>query len=120
MRKPTAACLAIIAVTAAMQHDAMAVDGVRLLRQPRTFPIVISNPGSYRLGGNLTVSTPDTTAIDAEASDVTIDLNDFTIAGPVTCTGTPPSLGTCNPLWQPPTPAQASRLTMAPCWSATA
>jgi len=103
-----------------MQHDAMAVDGVRLLRQPRTFPIVISNPGSYRLGGNLTVSTPDTTAIDAEASDVTIDLNDFTIAGPVTCTGTPPSLGTCNPLWQPPTPAQASRLTMAPCWSATA
>jgi hypothetical protein len=51
------------------------------------FPITIDRPGSYRLTGNLTVPTA-THGIVVTASDVTIDLNGFTIAGPITCTTT--------------------------------
>ena len=29
-------------------HEARATDGVKLLKQPATFPIVVSAPGSYR------------------------------------------------------------------------
>lgn len=77
-----------------------AVDGVILIDQNRAmagnvtpgdapgFPITISVRGSYRLSGNLTVPDVDTTAIDitSAAGSVTIDLNGFSIVGPVTCT----------------------------------
>jgi len=79
---------------------AFAVDGVILIDQNRAmagsvtpgdspgFPVTISTRGSYRLSGNLTVSDVDTTAIDvlSSAGSVTIDLNGFSIVGPVTCT----------------------------------
>jgi hypothetical protein len=65
------------------------VDGVKLLKQPSTFPIVISQPGSYRLKKNITVPDADTTAIQIIASNVTLDLNGFGIFGPVVCTGSP-------------------------------
>jgi hypothetical protein len=44
--------------------------------------------GSYRLSGNLTVPDVNTTAIDitSAAGSVTVDLNGFSIVGPVTCT----------------------------------
>ncbi len=71
-------------------------DGVTLLKQPRTFPIVISAPGSYRLKMNLTVLDANTTAIKVTASDVTIDLNGFAIHGPTVCSGGPPVAG-CTP-----------------------
>lgn len=57
------------------------------------FPVEIQDPGSYRLTGNLDVSgttNPEfTTAITITAEAVTLDLNGFSILGPVSCTGTP-------------------------------
>jgi len=49
------------------------------------FPVTISQPGSYLLTSNLTVTSENTTAIAVEASDVTIDLNGFAILGATTC-----------------------------------
>jgi hypothetical protein len=64
-----------------------AVDGVIEINQAKVlaaggYPYVISNPGSYRLTGNLTVSGINPDAIDVNASHVTIDLNGFSIIGP--------------------------------------
>ena len=50
------------------------------------FPVTISQPGSYKLSGNLTVPDANTTAIDITASFVTLDLNGFAISGPASCT----------------------------------
>ena len=66
-------------------------DAVTMLTQPTAFPIVISQPGSYRLGSNLVVPDANTTAIKVESRDVTIDLNGFAILGPTVCTGIPVS-----------------------------
>ena len=46
-----------------------------------TFPIVISQPGSYFLTGNLTVTTGNPSAIQIAASDVSIDLDGFALSG---------------------------------------
>jgi hypothetical protein len=51
------------------------------------FPFVISASGSYVLTSDLTVSDPDTDAIQIGVDDVSLDLNGFTIQGPVSCTG---------------------------------
>jgi hypothetical protein len=91
-----AVVLSVLAVTAV---PAFAVDGVILIDQNRAmaggvtpgdsagFPVTISVSGSYRLSGNLTVPNVDTTAIDItnSANAVTIDLNGFSINGPVSC-----------------------------------
>ncbi len=75
-----------------------AVDGVTEINQVRAleggistadapgFPVTINQAGSYRLTGNLTPpnATENTTAISITADNVTIDLNGFVIAGPVT------------------------------------
>jgi hypothetical protein len=45
-------------------------------------PITITKAGSYVLGGNLKVTDPTIDAIRVAASNVTIDLNGFTIEGP--------------------------------------
>lgn len=50
------------------------------------FPVTISQSGSYRLAGNLTVPDLNTTAIQITADFVTLDLNGFSIVGPVVCT----------------------------------
>ena len=76
--------------------SAFAVDGVVLLNQSTAtaglggcdtpgFPITICNPGSYKLSGNLTVADANTTAIVIASDDVTIDLNGFSIRGPLSC-----------------------------------
>ena len=44
------------------------------------FPVTISQPGSYRLASNLLVPA-GTNGIEISASNVTLDLNGFTIAG---------------------------------------
>ena len=79
------------------------VDGVIEINQARAeagdvtpgdipgFPVTISEPGSYRLTGNLTVPDADTTAISITEADVTLDLNGFAILGPTTCSGSPTS-----------------------------
>jgi len=83
----------------AVAGNASAVDGVVLIDQNRVFagavtpgdtpgfPVTISQRGSYRLSSNLTVPDANTDAIVVSASDVTIDLNGFSILGPVICSG---------------------------------
>lgn len=48
------------------------------------YPITISQPGSYKLTSNLYVPA-GISGIVISAPNVTLDLNGFTIAGPVTC-----------------------------------
>jgi hypothetical protein len=53
------------------------------------FPVTIATAGTYVLTGPLTVSAANTNAILVTADDVSIDLNGFKVAGPVSCSGTP-------------------------------
>jgi hypothetical protein len=76
---------------------AFAVDGVVLINQSTVlaaggFPYKITQPGSYKLSGNLVVSAADTDGIFVNSSNVTLDLNGFTISGPVTCGGSGASI----------------------------
>ena len=48
------------------------------------FPITLSVTGSYKLTGNLVVPA-NTRGIEIQADGVTLDLNGFSISGPVTC-----------------------------------
>lgn len=50
------------------------------------FPVTLSIPGAYKLTGNLLVPA-STTGILIAANNVTLDLNGFSIIGPVVCTG---------------------------------
>jgi hypothetical protein len=71
---------------------AEAVDGVVLIDQSKAnagnvtpgdapgFPVTLSRAGSYRLSGNLVISSLGT-AIEITAEHVTLDLNGFTIQG---------------------------------------
>jgi len=80
---------------------AFAIDGVVLIDQNHAlagnitpgdapgFPVTISQSGSYRLAGNLTVPDLNTTAIQITADFVTLDLNGFSIIGPAVCTSNP-------------------------------
>jgi hypothetical protein len=89
----------VLAALLALTPPAHAVDGVKLINQAKAmaggatpgdapgFPVTISQPGSYRLSGNLTVPNADTTAIEITASHVTLDLNGFAILGPTDCSG---------------------------------
>lgn len=86
---------------AALCHCLSAVDGVTLIDQKIAmsgkvtrmdtagFPVTISEPGSYRLSGNLVVPDAATTAIEITSDDVTLDLNGFSIIGPNVCTPNP-------------------------------
>jgi hypothetical protein len=88
-------------VFAAATSSLYAVDGVVLIDQSHAlagnvttgdtpgFPITISQPGSYKLSSNLTVPDANTTAIQIKANNVTLDLNGFSILGPVVCTSSP-------------------------------
>src|ERR1700683_2564361 len=63
-----------------------AVDGQLLINQLTVmasggFPYVISQPGSYKLSGNLAVPS-GSTAIEIKSPNVTIDLNGFSITTP--------------------------------------
>jgi len=71
------------------------------------YPVTITNPGSYRLTGNLTTSNVDTTLISVSADSVTIDLNGFALIGPVTCSPPPPR-------FLPMIPSRHSRYLTAP------
>jgi hypothetical protein len=86
---------------AGLSSSLYAVDGVVLIDQNHAmagnvtpgdapgFPVTISQPGSYRLSGNLTVADTNTTAIMITANYVNLDLNGFTISGPLVCVGAP-------------------------------
>jgi hypothetical protein len=88
-----------------------AVDGVFEIKQARAkaggvtpgdmpfFPVTIDRSASYRLTSNLDVTdasarpegtaAENTSAIQVNADNVTIDLNGFTIKGPTVCSGDP-------------------------------
>jgi len=51
------------------------------------FPVILCAPGNYKLVGTITVPA-NLDAIDITADNVTLDLNGFSIIGPVTCTAT--------------------------------
>lgn len=52
------------------------------------FPVNLCAPGNYRVVGTIMVPA-NVDAIDISADNVTLDLNGFSIMGPVTCTATP-------------------------------
>jgi hypothetical protein len=75
-------------VLALVPFCAFAVDGQVLINQSTViaaggFPYRITQPGSYKLSGNLIVNTA-TDGIEIDSDDVTLDLNGFTIS----CTST--------------------------------
>lgn len=82
--------LGILLITASAAH---AVDGVIEINQAVVdssggFPFTIGARGSYRLTSNLTVPDANTTAINVTSTNVTIDLNGFSIVGPINSSGT--------------------------------
>lgn len=107
-RKKAAQWMTGLLLLSALAYPVYAVDGVILINQnaalagiPATddapgFPVTIEIPGSYRLSSNLIVPDRDTTAIQILTSNVTIDLNGFSITGPVECTGFP--VTSCGPI----------------------
>ncbi len=49
-------------------------------------PVTISQSGSFRLTSNLTTVNANTTLIEVTTNNVSIDLNGFSLLGPVACT----------------------------------
>jgi hypothetical protein len=100
--KPTLALSALLALAAGAQAQVINIDQAKALAGGVTpgdapgFPVTISQPGSYKLTGKLTVADPNLNAIHVTADNVTLDLNGFTIQGPVTCNGSLPSTLVCT------------------------
>jgi len=88
MRRKKLAAVFFAALTVlSFAASAGAVDGTIEINQAKVnaaggFPYTISNAGSYRLTGDLTVSSTSADAIDVKAGQVSIDLNGFSITGP--------------------------------------
>jgi len=61
------------------------------------FPVTIAQPGSYRLMSNLTVADANVSAIQITTDGVTLDLNGYTLQGPVVCTEGSPASINCAP-----------------------
>jgi hypothetical protein len=83
----------ILAMALFVPRPAGAVDGQVNINQATVmaaggFPYHITQPGSYKLAGNLIVPA-DKDAVEITADGVTLDLNGFSIIGPLTCTGQP-------------------------------
>lgn len=81
---------------------AFGIDGVVLINQSSVlagggFPYVISASGAYKLSGNLTVPNASTTAIMVTSSNVSLDMNGYSILGPTVCTGTSFAVTSCAP-----------------------
>ncbi|MEO8603522.1 MAG: right-handed parallel beta-helix repeat-containing protein [bacterium] len=95
-RSARLAALVLFMLSPSLAHG---VDGVIEINQARAlaggvtsgdtpgYPVTISQPGSYRLTGNLTLPNANLDGIQVAASAVTIDLNHFTIRGPNTWDG---------------------------------
>lgn len=83
---------AFVLTMLAIVQPAFGVDGVTEINQARAvaggvtpgdganFPVTLDRPGSYRLTGNLTVTSENATAIVITSGNVTVDLNGFAIA----------------------------------------
>src|SRR5262245_49658786 len=89
--------LAAMACAVLQAAPAAAVDGVIEINQVSAlaggitpgdgagFPVTLTQPGSYRLTGNLEIPTLGIGAIVVTAADVSIDLNGFAILGQNVC-----------------------------------
>ncbi len=88
--------LVAVALSLTCVTTAVAGSGPKKLKQPSSFPLVISQPGSYILVSNITVPDANTTAISITADNVTLDLGGFSIMGPTVCSGGPP-VTSCSP-----------------------
>lgn len=91
----------VLALALFVCSPAFAIDGQILINQAIVtaaggFPYKITQPGSYKLSGNLVVTAENTDAIDISTSNVTLDLNGFSITGPITCTGQGSGLSCSN------------------------
>lgn len=98
---PTLAAVAVAADGVLEINQTCAVETGCFAGDTAGFPVVITEPGSYRLTGNLdTRGLPNAinvTAIRVETNDASIDLNGSSLIGPVVCTGSPPdSTVTCS------------------------
>lgn len=108
--------LTLTLLTIGLASPALAVDGVIEINHARVlaggvtpsdtagYPATLDRSGSYRLTGNLSVPDANTTGIEIESDDVTVDLNGFAIIGSVVCSGEPvtscsPSFGTGNGIY---------------------
>lgn len=60
------------------------------------FPVTITQPGSYVLTSDLSLTMGDAIDVSANASPIDIDLNGHTIDGGATCTGDP-AVTSCTP-----------------------
>lgn len=101
--------IAAVALSIATAVGAHGGDGVIEINQAKAeagevtpgdaegFPVTISEPGSYRLTGNLAVPDANTTAIQVTATTVTLDLNGFSIIGPITCSRFAVPTNGCGP-----------------------
>ena len=101
--------VAIVALSLLLPSAIRAVDGVVLIDQNRAlaggitpgdtpgFPITISQSGTYRLTGNLTVPDANTNAFTLTAEFVTIDLNGYSIIGPTVCLPVGETVTSCSP-----------------------
>ncbi len=79
----------LFAAPGVLEIDQSCVAGGCLSSDAAGFPIEIANTGSYRLTSNIVVGDSATSAIVISGRDVELDLNGFTVSGPVTCSGTP-------------------------------
>jgi hypothetical protein len=107
MQTPKVFSFLILTMLFGLVGSSQAVDGVVLIDQAKAlaggvtpgdspgFPVRINQSGSYRLSGNLTVPDANTTGISISASNVTLDLNGFSILGPTVCDFNPTL--TCAP-----------------------
>ena len=102
--------LFVMALSNLLSTEALCGDGVIEINMARAkaggvtatdtpgFPVILDQPGSYRLTGNLDLrnepAARNAIAIRVDADDVTIDLNEFEIIGVVTCPDGPSS---CTP-----------------------
>lgn len=89
----TAVALSLVLLASAAS-GAQGIDGVVLIDQELAlagnvtpgdapgFPVWITQPGSYRLSGNLRLDVPNINLITVFADNVTLDLNGFTMEGP--------------------------------------
>jgi hypothetical protein len=88
-----------LCVVMLLSLSAFAVDGVVLINQASVTAsggtYTITQPGSYKLSGNLQAKDPNTDVIVIAADNVTIDLNGFAIMGTTAC-GTGPTGFNCT------------------------
>ena len=90
-RRRSSLAIVLAGLASTLAPPALAGDGRIEINQASViaaggFPFSISQPGSYVLTSDLVVASAGTTGIQFNtASGVTLDLNGFTIRGPLTC-----------------------------------